>query len=287
LRFADKLESLRPGEFIAVGRDGRALGRSEIRARRTFLLTALGTACAAAILINPFVGLIYTGMLGGWVALSFRRAGIINRMLRLIRAERYDDAEREIASLDRRGGLYHSVAWQGRMLIACQRGRLEEACAAAEACERLTSPRRRAHVYWSAQFVRASVLFELGRVDEARAVLDKAMKAPDGELFVIIKREQECLLAFVTDRPDGLGTDDQLHERVRTALRYNHTGMTVALLAWAYERRGDAEMCEHLVGEVESRCVHGPALIERMHPRVWAWLGPKLDAARAKAAAEA
>jgi hypothetical protein len=278
LRFADKLETARPDEFVLIDRKGKVYSPRAARRRQVFRFTLLGAACLFFIQANPVFGLVYTGFLGAMVANRFRRAAPIKRMLRLLRSDRLDDAERQIARLSQGGDRYVTAACFGRMLVAIRRGRLDEARAAAEECERRMSVERWGHMVWAARFIRASVLFELGLRDEAQRAFEVAMQAPDGEFYAMMKRELEHVRAFSIDRPEELGTDDELHDRARAALRYNHTGTSVALLAWAYERRGDAEMCEHLLREVTPRCDHGTEGIALAHPRVWAWLGPKLAA---------
>ena len=284
LRLADKLETKQRGEFVALDRRGRVLGRRE-RVREAAWLLFIAAMCAYEIATTPIFGVAYSVIMGGLVGQGLRRRARYNRLIRLIDADRFDDAAQEISRLDERGGIYRAYASYGRLLLACRHGRLDEARAAAETCERQMGDRHETF-YWAVRFIRASVLLELGGPDEAQAhrSFNDAMRAPDGDFYATMKRELECLRVFVNDRPDELGSDDELHDRARTALRYNHTGMTVGLLAWAYERRGDPAMCDHLVGEVAGRCLRGTELIERMHPRFWAWLGPKLKPIAAEGA---
>jgi len=278
IRLADRLDKLRPGEMVAVGRDGNVLDR-RTRVRRAILpLAMIGAFSTWAIITAPVVGIAYVAFVGGWIGLTMRWARTINKIGRLIRAQRFDDAERAIAALERRGRRDKGIAAFYRALLAQHRGDSEAAVVAARACEQiLTSPDKRTYyAYWANAFVLAGALYELGRVDEAKAAHERANRAPDGEFYRHMKRGLEAQRAFATGRHEELGTDDDLHDRVREALRYNHTGLTVALLAWAYDQRGDAEMASHLAGEVGSRCIYGLESIERMHPRVWAWLGPKI-----------
>jgi hypothetical protein len=280
LRIADELERLQPDEMVAIHRDGRVLGRTQRRVRIGLAFGAIGAACAWTIALAPPVGIVYTGLVGAFVAARLRGARKLNAVPRLIRAERLDDAERVIERLDRGGWRQRAMAQYGRMLVAHRRGQLDAALAASERCAQLlTGPDRFLYaVYWMNVMARAMLLLELGR--DADAALARVAQAPDGEVFAIAKREVALLRAFVRDRADELGDDDALHARAKDALRYNHTGLTIALLAWAYGRRGDDEMCAHLVAEVAPRCQHGVALLARMHPRVWAWLEPRLEASR-------
>jgi hypothetical protein len=198
--------------------------------------------------------------------------------VQLLRAERLDEVDREIEQLERRGA--SALAAYARAAVAIRRGQLDVALAATERCAGLmpAPDRRMPHIYWMNAFVRAGLLLELGRFADASLVTERAMAAPGGDVYALFKRGLEAHRAFVRDRDDELGTDDQLHDRVRDALRYNQTGATVAILAWAYDKRGEPDMSAHLLGEVAPRCPHGVESIARTHPRLWAWLEPKLAA---------
>lgn len=287
LRLADKLERLQPDEMVLVRRDGRIMSRSQRRIRQVAVIGGIGAVCAVMIATTPVLGLTYTAMLGGFIGIRLRGIRLLNQVPRLIRVERFDEAERVIARLERGSWRQRAMAAYGRMMIAFSRGELDAALGAADRCAQLLpGPDRFLYaVYWASAVMRASLLLELGR-DGADAAFARAMQAPAGEIYAVMKRDLEALRAFVRDRPDELGDDEALHARATEALRYNHTGMTVALYAWAFERRGDAEMSAHLVAEVPSRCQHGVERIARAHPRVWAWLGPKLEAVQVQQAAD-
>jgi len=286
LRIADKLTSLQADQQVYIDRDGRVVDRKFRRRRYAVYFGGLGAACTIALVLNPAFGLVYTGVLGAMVARRFRRAAQVERIPRLIRAQRFEEAERELAALEQRG--QRAFGAYGRCLIACHRGQLDAALAEARRCEGLTRDRPRFQtLHWNAQFLLASLLLEQGLFGEGEAAVEAAMKAPDGEYYATLKLGLAVLRAFVTDQPESLGSDDELHDRVRVALRYNHDGMTVALLGWAYERRGDADMAAHMVAEAPARFLWGAELIERMHPRVWTWLGPKLAELAARGEDEA
>ena len=282
LRLADRLDRLQPGEMIAVGRDGNVIDR-RARLRRSIVpLAMIGGFTTWAIITAPAIGIAYAAFVGGWMGWAIRRGRSINKIARLIRAQRFDEAEQAIGALERSSWRGRGIAAFYRAMLAHRRGDLEGAVAAARRCEQiLTAPDKRTYyVYWTNAFVLASLLYELGRLDEAGPVLERAQRAPDGEIYRSMKRALEAQRAFATGRHEELGTDDDLHDRAREALRYNHTGFTIALLAWAYDQRGDAEMCAHLAGEVASRCPDGGVeAMERLHPRVWTWLAPRLPVA--------
>lgn len=278
LRLADKLERLQPDEMVLVRRDGRIMSRSQRRLRQVVILGGIGAACAALIATSPVFGISYTALLAGFVGVRLRGIRVLNQVPRLIRAERFDDAERVIGGLERGNVRQRAVAAYGRLMIASARGELDAALAASDRCAQLLpGPDRFLYaVYWSNTIQRAGLLLQLGK-DGADAAFARAMQAPTGEVYALMKRDLEALRAFVRDRPDELGDDDALHARANEALRYNHTGATIGVYAWAFERRGDAEMSAHLVGEVPSRCQHGVERIARANPRLWTWLGPKLE----------
>ena len=280
LRLADSLAKQRPDELIAVGRDGVVIPRKQVRKRMAVYYGLLGAASATAILINPPFGIAYSAALGAIVWAKRRRLARLNRVVRLLRADRLDEVDKELDVLERRDWRSRALAAYARAGVAVRRGQLDAALASTERCASLMPSIDRAmpHIDWMNLVLRASLLLELRRIGDASPIIERAMTAPDGEVFALFKRGLEAQRAFVRERDDELGTDDQLHDRARDALGYNQTGVTIAILAWAYERRGDADMSTHLLGEVAARCPHGVEAIERAHPSLWKWLEPKLAA---------
>jgi hypothetical protein len=280
LRLADSLARQRPDELIAVGRDGVVISRKQVRRRMAVYYGLLGAASATAIALSPVFGIPYAAILGGIVLMKRRRIQRLNRVVQLLRADRLDEVDRELDTLERRDWRSRALAAYARAGVAVRRGQLDTALASTERCASLMPSVDRAmpHVYWMNLFLRASILLELRRLGDASPVIERAMAAPDGEVYALFKRGIEAQRAFARGQDDELGTDDQLHDRARDALGYNQTGITVAILAWAYERRGDIDMSAHLLGEVVARCPHGVEAIASAHPSLWAWLEPKLAA---------
>ena len=202
----------------------------------------------------------------------------------LVTDGKLDEAEQLLDQLARaarprtRANLEHLRAVADR-----RRGDLERALVHADACARLGPPRRRAAnlVYWQNQFERLSILLELGRAEPARAALAVVAGAPPGEWFVWQRRKARLHAAFAgcAEPPD----DETLHAWARDALGYNHTGILCGLLGWAFDRRGDAEMSALCLREAPARFLRGPEPVATGYPRLWAWLGPRLEEAAAAA----
>ncbi len=281
LRFAGKLEHLKAGEHVAVSKNGDVMTPRGIRLRVALTYGWIGACCAVMFWSAPVVGAVYTAGLGGFIVMRRAKARAFNRIPRLIMNDRLDEAARELDLLDQQK---LATAWRAplanwRAALCWRRGELEPALASARRClELLPSPARNRHVvYWQNQFTLANLLLVLGRLEEAAPFVAEAMRAPAGEWYRVQQRALEAHRAFATGRHAELGSDDDLHDRVREALRYNHTSITLANLAWAYEQRGDADMATHLLAEVPARLHFTSAAINaRMYPNVWAWLGPRL-----------
>jgi tetratricopeptide (TPR) repeat protein len=288
LRFAGKLEQLKAGEHVAVSPTGAVIGAAAIRRRRVLYSGWLATLCISAVWINPVFGAIYTVGVGALVGTRIARLRTFNRIPRLLMEDRLDEAERELDLADRRS---LRPSWRGalaswRAALCWRRGDLEAALTAARRClELLPAPSRgHANIYWQNQLALSNLLLALGRADEAAPFIAQALKAPAGEWYRVQQRALEAHRAFALGKDHELGSDDDLHDRVREGLRYNHTGMMLGALAWAYAQRGDDDMAAHLVAEVPSRLLFSTVEAHaRMYPRLWAWLEPRIPAPDADA----
>jgi hypothetical protein len=276
---------------VLVGRNGAVVSpRANQRARIVQLVLAAGVG-AIAVAANPIVGAaVVAGGLAG-VGASRRWVLTVNRAIRLASADDPDDAERVLDALGEpimnRAPRRAHVAL-ARALIAERRGDLATAVAHADECSaRMPTPRRGYYiVYWQNLFNRCGWLCELGRVDDARAALARCGRAPGGEWYVSHYRGVALRAALIgaTDVP----ADDVLYAWLRDALRYNHTGVTIAVIGHFLEQRGDAESAVHAYEQAGVRFLDAktPERIARIYPTLWALIGPKIEAARAKAEAE-
>ncbi|HTJ41346.1 MAG TPA: hypothetical protein VL463_04595 [Kofleriaceae bacterium] len=283
---AKDLPSLRPGQRILIARDGRVVSGASHRRRILAIRVLAGAAAASLAVLNPVVGIpLIAGVAIPTIAVV-RWSRQLRAALRLALDDRLDEASRALDALGApllvRSRRLANVA-QLRSFIAERRGDLAAAVAHADDCARLLPSPRKGYsiVYWTNQYNRAHWLIELGRTDDARAQLAACGRAPGGEWYRVQYRFLVLHAAFakLAELPD----DDKLGDWLRDALRYNHTGGTLALLGWAFEARGDADAAQLAYSEAPSRFLKGPAFFARGYPALWKTLGPKLDAATAAA----
>ena len=141
------------------------------------------------------------------------------------------------------------------------RGRLEPAIERLRECTAiLPAPGRAEALHAMNVAASAAVLIELGRIRDADAVIASIAGAARGVL--------ELHRAFRRVRDDELG-DLRAREDETT------DPLGRALLAWAWERRGDAARAQELIAGAREGLAERDEL-PRMYPSVWAWLGPRL-----------
>src|SRR5205823_5637570 len=151
------------------------------------LFGGLGAACAGMIVMWPAFGVTYTAILAALLGRKMTRYRDLNRILRLMRDDRFEDAERAVTQLEarRRGGAYDATCAWARAIILCHRGDLDGALAQSLRCSQLmrVPPPVYHVVFWQNLFIQAGLLLELGRTEEASAVFARLANAPKGEFF--------------------------------------------------------------------------------------------------------
>ncbi|MCA9674026.1 MAG: hypothetical protein KC464_03210, partial [Myxococcales bacterium] len=123
---------------------------------------------------------------------------------------------------------------------------------------------------------RTMLLWELGERDRAEATMAELAATPPGAWYELRRRAVRLLRAYRLDDDRDLPDDDTLIDWAKGLLRRNHPFPDMALLAWVFERRGDADMVALLLGELAQRL---PVPYERlvlMYPSLDPWLGPRL-----------
>jgi hypothetical protein len=288
-RIASELPRVQAGDLVLIDPRGAVMSRRRARVRGGLVLGTLAAACGIMFAVDPLLGGIYTGVLALRLVPALLRTRRMRAIVALIAVGDLDRGERELDRFAQRASRrWRANVVQARAVIAWKRGQLERALAECEACAVLLPAPRRGFrvVYWQNLFNHAHVLLELDRAGEAWPLVERAAGAPPGEWYQLQLRALRLHDAFARGRDGDLGSDDDLHDRVRDLLRYNHTGVSLAMLAWAYEARGDAEMTTHLLGEVPARFLAPTGTVASMYPRLWAWLAPKLEAVEAAAAEE-
>jgi len=278
LKLSPSLARANRDEFVFVGRHGQVLSPARYRVQRAAALglagvAALGGVAFSIIVGAPWLALLYVASLvyGGNV---WRRSEQLKRGAALLAADRLEEAEQTLLPLTRAPLVTQTVralAWQNLAGISLRRGEPELALAQVRRCQQLfraiwwapLGPWR-----WINRFSEVQILAQLGRVEEGRKIYAEMRSAPSGEYFALLRMNAELMLAFAEGDPSSL--PDDLHPWVTTALSTTSAELALAVLGWAYERRGEPDMAVHLVEQALDRI--DPSLFARTFPRVWAWI---------------
>jgi hypothetical protein len=267
------LQSARPGDLLSLDRQGRVRSRAEVRRTTAFGVFRLG-------LVGGFVGLLWAGLAGSAVAGIV--AGAATSALLLLRARRTRRA------LTRASGLLASARLtEARVAIeALSRRALDagsrfardyldyladwmmgERASALAKCQRLHqgSPGR-----GRVTCDRVWLLAVAGRGQEARAAFESAPRLTQGEWAGLRRVGAELRLAFLEDELPSTFDNERLHHWARAVLATSLFGPLCALLAWAFDKRGDAEMAEHMLEETPARL--GRSSLEHLDPPLAAWV---------------
>jgi tetratricopeptide (TPR) repeat protein len=161
-------------------------------------------------------------------------------------------------------------------------GRADEALARLEAVLprlRVMASSQSLNLRWRAEMLRAALLASLGQLDEARRQRDAVAaqieaweaqrRRPRGEIHDVALQALDLSIAFHADTPERLPDDQILHDWARAALLRNQFGGMLVYLAWAFDRRGDADMARHLLSEAPARMPRSSLAAEA--PRLQAW----------------
>jgi len=278
LKLSASLAGASRDEFVYVGRNGQVLSPTRYRVQRVASLAlaisaAVGGVALSVVIGAPWLALLYVASLG-YGANVWARSEQLKRGAALLAADRLEEAEAELWPLTRSRWTTQTVqalAWQNLAGVALRRGQTETALEHVRRCEQQfrriwwvpLGPWR-----WINRFSEVQLLAQLGRVKEARELYRSMTRVPEGEYFVLLRMNAELMLAFAEGSAEALPTD--LHAWVRNALATTSAELALAILAWAHEERGDAEMASLLVAQARDRI--DAAVFGRMFPTVYAWL---------------
>ncbi len=106
-----------------------------------------------------------------------------------------------------------------------------------------------------------------GEIKEARLMSETIEFPPATDPVISGQSLTPIVLALHDPDASALPDVEQLHEWTRRALAYSHTGVELAALGWAFDRRGEGEMAEFCAREAG----------ERMHYKHLATWWPELQ----------
>jgi hypothetical protein len=271
LALAESIAGHRRGELIALDNRGHLLSRT--RARRK--LIGLYAATAALLVVSAIVSgpasliapLAVGGAAGGYVHVRYRK---LRRAMALMAAWRNDEARAMLLDIPARRGTVGVEVERMLGLLAWRRGELDEALVHVDRALALLGERRNVR-YWLCFVAKVELLVELD-LERARPLLPALERLPAAEYFANERRYVALQVALHTDAPDSLPADDELFDWAKSALADNNGGFRIGLLAWAFDRRGDRDMADHLLREVRSHLQMPFADMAPIAPRLHAWL---------------
>ncbi|HTJ41344.1 MAG TPA: hypothetical protein VL463_04585 [Kofleriaceae bacterium] len=270
-------------ELIPQARVGEVRRPPDRKAAERNASVAVGAGLAAwMISTDPILGSVFVASFGGWYAWQWRKRARWaehwtrdwTEMRRSLAAGELARAEAVLAGREKIsiGGVDRALLAYVRGQIAWARGDLDGAIASfTQAAKGMPVPVRGYEVFhWRVQFHVVDVLLERGRHDEVKPYVERARKAPrDGE-WRRFHLGLDAILAHAHDRPDQLG---DLDARTREA-RELKDGMSLAVIAWAHERRGDDAIA--LYAEAAAIVVPKREIWMKRYPSSWAKLEAKL-----------
>jgi hypothetical protein len=268
---AESIAGHRKGELIALDQRGELISRSRARRKMIALYAATTALLVASAVVSGATSLIFPlaigGAAGSLVHLLSRK---LRRAMALMAAWRNDEARATLLDIRSRRGVVGVEVERMLGLLAWRKGDLVEALAHVDRAIALLGAKRNVR-YWLCLVARVELLIELD-LDRAIPLVPALDQLPKAEYFINERRYVALQIAFRTDAPDTLPADDELFDWAKSALADNNGGFRIGLLAWAFDRRGDREMADHLLREVKSHLQMPFADMEPIAPRLYAWL---------------
>jgi hypothetical protein len=278
-RVSSSLDSAKPGEVLLLDDQGRVLGPQAMRRATVVGWGVVGSvvgvgAGAIGVLVGPIAGVVVGAVTLGFLVWQLRHGREFQRALALASAGRRDEAYAIVEGLERRqlGNQFPPFIDYLAGKLEWQRGHAEAALVRYDrALGALARMRGRGRgMYWICTFDRVQLLAAMGRIDAARAARAELDEAPRGDYFAMELALTDLMIAFHVDDPALLPGDEELYDWAKAALRTSRFGASVVLLAWAFDRRGERDMAEHLLREAPARLE--TEFLAETTPRLHAWL---------------
>ena len=273
-KIAKDLESAEPHDLVHVDGKGRVRSPLRLRVLTSTYWSVLGLLVAAEgwlgyqLMGTPGLSLaVVLGAFVGWVG---SRHLLLRRATREALASNLDEAEGRLLRIAHGRLVPRRMRASARGWLAyCAslRGDPETALGHSREAVRLWGKRR--HILSTiARYGEVYALTRCGELEAARAALEALGPMPEGEYLRITHLNVALYLAFVEG--EHRLSDDELHEHAKRALGITAAGPLLALLAWAFEKNGDAEMAELLFDEAIDR--HPGDLLSKRMPDLQRWM---------------
>lgn len=289
LVLAKDLAAATPRSFVHIDRKGQVRSPARFKAIQAGAYATIGgSILLLTILYGAMFGIPGAAVGLGLGALFTRNIGRVRKIqkaARLIVHDRVDEAEALLAPLAARGSRrVRAMAEQNLAACELRRGRYAEALAYQRAAIALHGrARRRSPFQTMVELGEVTTLVNLDRVKEARELFDRRhATVPEGDFLRIHHWAAELYVAMAEGK--HAIDADELHDRARIALGMSSGVTLLALCAWAHRVGGDEDLAWHLLREAIDR--RGDLPIDRLLPRLHAWMEANAAAAQAAAGGE-
>jgi tetratricopeptide (TPR) repeat protein len=272
---ASNLDRAGKGQLVYVGRDGEVKDPAGVRSRQMAAYVAFGGITAAGVTL---AAISFPFLIPFYLALGGRFLGTVRAV------KRVNEASVALSNGDAAAGreLAEPVsrAWWApsrvralaelRVAIAdALEGRSEQALDRVRKARAKLSPRLIQHQF--SYYTEVNLLTALGRLKEARFVLEQRGEIPTGEVLKLSYWIAQMHLG-VAEGSISLGDieEQELHDRMRKGLSMTAGRDLLLLCAWVYASRGehdDAKFCWKQAHERE-----GSQRLEVAMPKLAAWM---------------
>ncbi len=266
-------KDIRPGQAVFLDRHGLPYGRAKFnRVVSLIRIGIYGSIIGGAVLLVSGSWLWGSALYlaGSWPTISswYRGTGALMAIGVLAREGQLEEAQRrldEIPKARKRSPIAYCFTAGN---LASHRG--EYAAAIAFWREALVRAKGLQRALLMLSIVKALLL--TGQTKEAHLMFETVELPPEADRLLL--GDNLARVMFVLLDPDATPmSDEELHDRARQALEYSHTGVDLAALGWAFERRGDEQMAAFLAKEAQDR-MHYPYLAT-WWPALQQWLAAR------------
>jgi hypothetical protein len=269
---ASDLDRAGKGQLVYVGRDGEVKNPTAVRNRQVAAYVAFGGITAAGLTLAATT---FPVLVPFYLALTGRFLGTVRSVRRVNEASvalsRGDAAAgRALAEPVARSwwvpGRVRALAELRVAIADALEGHGEQALERVRHARARLSPRLVQHQF--SYYTEINLLTALGRIKEARALLESRGSMPHGEVLRLSYWIAEMHLGVAEGK---LGLDaDELHDRMRKGLNMTAGADLLLLCAWAYAQRGEHDEAKFAWRQSKER--EGSHRLDVAMPKLSAWM---------------
>jgi len=270
---ASDLDRAGKGQLVYVGRDGEVKDPAGVRSRQMVAYVAFGGITAAGVTL---AAISFPYLIPFYLALGGRFFGTVRAVKKVNEASvalSNGDAVtgRELAEPVSRAWWAPSrvrALAELRVAIAdALEGRSEQALERVRRARAKLSPRLVQHQF--SYYTECNLLIALGRLKEARYVLEQRGGVPQGEVLRLSYWIAQMHLGVAEGSLAEID-DTELHDRMRKGLSMTAGRDLLLLCAWAYAQRNDHDEARFAWRQAHDR--EGSQKLEVAMPKLAAWM---------------